>query len=287
MHRGWIPASTRRKAVIYGPDGDSHDDEHSSSSLAWLEESSSSTMVETVSAKCMPSLAKVACGFAPDGHEFRLQDIETVHVLEVDESHIELSAVLCENRGCVTVAVGVDFPHSCAGSVDDVLELCIIENLNELDGIATNKIRSMEWMEDNEEELLARGRLEKALTQKDNIEYPSWWVQPGSSSISEMPVECETIRSLLNEDDFQQEIRALSTKIIGGTTDAAFTVGKAGVAIVGPVGLILRAQAKHEGTLSEDDAVVLELPVRFAAQANSVDELRALVLELVDEVGIE
>ena len=280
---GWVSRSTYRNAITYGPDRDSYGDGYISPTLTWLDdEYSTPTIVEAVSEKCMPSLAKVACGFAPDGHGFRLQDIDSVYVVDVDESHIELSAVLCEDIECVTVAVDVDFPHACAG--DDGLELCIIDNMNELDGMATHKMRNLDWGHENEKGILAQGLIEKALIQNDQIGYPSWWIQPISTSLVGMPNECSTIRSLLNEEDFQQEIRALCTKVIGPSTDATVTVEKAGVAVVGPAGMILRGYARHGGMSPEDDGIVLEVPVPFDSEATSVDELRSLVLKLVEEV---
>ena len=283
----WTPrTSTYRQALVYGADGAQYDDESNAATLSWLDDDAdgSSSITDTVAEKFARSLAKVACGFQPAGHDFRLQDIETVDVLDVDESHIALSAVLCEARGCVTVAVDVDFPDSCVGSGDG-LEHCIVDNINKLDSIATERIRSMEWMDDNEEEVQAQERLGKALTQNSDVQYPDWWVHPAETALPDMPAECEMIRDLLNEDDFQMEIRAVAGREIMKRSEDKFTVQRAGVAAVCPAGIVIRVHAKEERTIAGDhDGLILEVPVSFPSRALSVDDLRALVLQLVDQV---
>jgi hypothetical protein len=108
---GWNSMTSRRSAIIYNPqDGISYQEERASPAL-YVDNGPVRTIANIVQdlSKDQADLAEMACAFAPMGHNLQLKDIEFVHVLNVGISHLDLSAVLCQNAGCITVAVPVIF----------------------------------------------------------------------------------------------------------------------------------------------------------------------------------
>jgi hypothetical protein len=278
-------AKTPLFATVYSPDG--HIEEY------YYEDSGSSgdtALAESLSQKYLSTLARLACAFAPDGHGLHLKDLDSVTVLTVDEDHIEISAILCDDGSCVSVAVPVNFPHPCGG-LDDMTE-CILENINELDHQAEGLISGVERKEASRED---DEKMSHVLINDENIEFPSWWVSP--SLIPGMAEECRSVRNLLNEKDFQPEIHSLASQALKESNEDGF-VEKVGVAAVGPAGLILRALAEevqnHHHPVkvmlpgpSNDIVNILEIPVAFRTEAANVEDLRASVLGTVASACVD
>ena len=244
------------------------------------------SLVESLSQKCLASLARLACAFAPPGHGIHLQDLETVNVLSVDETHIEINAVLCEAQGCVTVAVPVTFPHPCTleGDADNVTQ-CILDNIDELDHQAEGMLAELEWKETHFEEIQDHLRIHLALVDNDVMEHPSWWVFPNDSP--GMVGECQSVRELLNEADFQTEIKLLATQLIQDSEEE-YLVEQAGIAEVGAAGIILRAYVKQfRLDEEEDETKIVEIPFKFGEVATTVDDLRASVLGIIASCCLE
>jgi hypothetical protein len=271
--------------VIYGADGetrheDNSDISYSSRSSLYYEDAPVSTMatiIESLSSETA-ALARMVVAFAPKEHNLKLDDIQAVHVLNVDVSYIELSAVLCEQYDCLTVAVPVSFPRSCHAAAGpssslttglESLEDCVVENVVKLGELAEIKIRDIELG-------CPRTKVWKSLIQNDNIvDMPFWWVEPTSL----LRADCDSMRTLLNEDDFQAELQALAMKTISERSDEEYQVDQVGVAAVGPAGMFLRAHASGQ---------ILELPLGFpSGVAVDVEGLRGSVLDLVEQVEDE
>jgi hypothetical protein len=272
-------AKTPLFATVYNPDG-------------YIEEyyyedygsSGDTALAESLSKKCISALARLACAFAPAGHGLHLKDFDSVNVLTVDENHIEISAILCDDGSCVSIAVPVNFPHPCGG-VDDMAE-CILENINELDHQAEGLISEVERKEASRED---DEKMSQVLINDENIDFPSWWVSP--SLIPGMAEECRSIRKLLNEEDFQPDIHALARQALNESNEEGF-VEKVGVAAVGPAGLILRVLTEEAQNhpvkimavtmLPSNDIVnILEIPVAFRTEAANTEDLRASLLGTV------
>jgi hypothetical protein len=291
FYRGSV---TTRFAVIYGADGETHHEDNSkissyssssssSRSSLYYEDPASPAGVSPTMATIMDSLssetaalARMVVAFAPKEHNLKLDDIQAVHVLNVDVSYIELSAVLCEQYDCLTVAVPVSFPRSCQASAGpstttgvESLEDCIVENVVKLGELAEIKIRDIELG-------CPRTKIFKSLIQNDNlVDLPFWWVEPTSL----LRADCDSMRTLLNDNDFQAELQALAMKTISERSDDEYQVDQVGVAAVGPAGMFLRAHASGH---------ILELPLGFASGvAVDVEGLRGSVLDLVEQVEEE
>jgi hypothetical protein len=278
-------AKTPLSATVYNPDG-------------YIEEyyyedygsSGDTALAESLSKKCISALARLACAFAPAGHGLHLKDFDSVNVLTVDENHIEISAILCDDGSCVSIAVPVNFPHPCGG-VDDMAE-CILENINELDHQAEGLISEVERKEASRED---DEKMSQVLINDENIDFPSWWVSP--SLIPGMAEECRSIRKLLNEEDFQPDIHALARQALNESNEEGF-VEKVGVAAVGPAGLILRVLTEEVQNhpvkvmavtmLPSNDIVnILEIPVAFRTEAANTEDLRASLLGTVASACVD
>mmetsp|Transcript_7644 Transcript_7644/g.18886 ORF Transcript_7644/g.18886 Transcript_7644/m.18886 type:complete len:543 (+) Transcript_7644:96-1724(+) len=117
-----------------------------------------------------------------------------------------------------------------------------------------------------------------------NYIYPDWWTFP-SPLEKTLSDECDSMKSLLNEDDFATDRMQLSKQgqKYGNKESACdVVIQKSFVAIIGPAGIVMRTQQSNK---DEELNVVEELvPVRFVrgATAKSPETLRDLVLELVE-----
>lgn len=222
-------------------------------------------------------LARLAVAFAPPGHTLTLQDLEHVEVVCVDEQHIEIAAVMCEEE-CVSVLVPVSFPHSCANGS---LEECVLMELDELDEFAEVQISNMKAQEEEEE------NEDSLLCPLDRpCEYPTWWVKP--DGLTKMYDDCNLVMNLLNDDDFAYDLKALATRGMWeslGADGYDFEVKKAVVAEVGLAGIYLRAKAKK---IDEDGVRIIEIPIQYGGDLpHDTNSLRAAVLGTVASVHVE
>ena len=163
-------------------------------------------------------LARLAVAFSPPERTLTLNQIEKVDVICVKEDSIEIQAILCEHGGCVSLQVPVKFPNMCHSSSSSTtsqstsLEGCVMDNLDALDVTATSLIQVAEETKANHQ-----GHDQLLLLSNDdnnnNNNVPSWWVSPSSFIINDpttMTMECQHIQNLLNDDEFQSDIIALS-----------------------------------------------------------------------------
>jgi hypothetical protein len=303
-HRRLLQRLARKKidsslwARIYGPSGDVEEEEENENTNSLFSTSSSSSenknsaLMDFLSHDRITALARLAVAFAPPGHALDLRDVEHVQVLRVDENHIDIQAVVCEQDGCVTLQVPVTFPHPCFAG--DELQECIMGNLGELEVQAETFLRTIEWKESNYEEVEAEQREWQVLLATDDLHLPVWWVHPETR---EMSAECQSVRNLLNEEGFLAEIRALTEMALtesdavistddGHADTSNWTVEQAAVAAVGPAGLLIRAATQRFELFEEaENRRIVEVPVSFGATANNVSDLRAAVLGAVAAAG--
>ncbi len=237
------------------------------------------------------SLARLAAAFSPPDQSIKLEDITQIQVIQVSNTHIDLSAVVCDESQCVTILVPVSFQHDCDGSCDS--EACVLNNIDKLDVVAQRVLNQRSFGNSEEGEELLR-----ALNDSSNIQYPSWWIAPQSY---EMVAESQQIANTLNQDGFRSEIQALAKKGLEMTQDGhLFDIKRAVVCSIGPAGFYFRAIAiqKH-GSLSnshllDDDTssyTLLEIPFPFSEQQksriNDPVSLRSTVLEAASSIKSE
>jgi hypothetical protein len=271
--------------TIYGDDYYEEEEEASSASSA------AAQFMESLSQNCRASLSRLACAFAPPGHLLHPHDLESAHVLSVNDHQIDISAVLCEADGCIQVFVPVTFPRSCSDSPD--MEECILENIEELDHQAYSMIAQENYKVQNYEQVQDDERIYMALAEEPIADsMPLWWTFPQFTSAG-LDKECRNVKSLLNEADFRDEIQALATQELlvlyrrkeePVQVVAAVDVLKVAVAAVGPSGILLRAQIRQVDVQRESGERVsmVDLPVQFSQEAGTREDLRASVLGLVE-----
>lgn len=249
------------------------------------------------------TLAKLAVAFSPPERRIHLSDIETVQLLKIDDDRVEVEAVICDDDGCVTLFIPVDFPHSCRGLVGDSEEECIIENMEELQHVAEGRIVQLE--EGFELESLEREhpewRLDMRRPTKQEVRetLPTWWIVPEDADVPEwaskaLIEECELIRNLLNSGEFDDEIKELARDGLVFVEDGEmYEIEKAVVADVGPVGFCLRARAFLKSDMEDGVPVeskkrcIVELCWPFGGEpATDSSVLRSKVLGAVAAVSM-
>lgn len=219
-------------------------------------------------------LARLAVAFSPPGHNLKLKDLEHIEVVCLDESHIEIAVVMCEDE-CVSVLVPIYFHHICGL---DGLEECVLHELDELDEEAEIKISTMHAGEEDESWETAQ----KAYDCNEYI-YPDWWVTPDKFSM--LHNECKFIMNLLNEDDFKEDIKTLAlVEVWESLNGNGLEVHDAFVAEVGLAGIFIKARALIDG---EDGVKIIEVPVPFKGdEAVDADTLRTAVLGTVASIHV-
>mmetsp|Transcript_34212 Transcript_34212/g.50300 ORF Transcript_34212/g.50300 Transcript_34212/m.50300 type:complete len:328 (-) Transcript_34212:95-1078(-) len=213
------------------------------------------------------TLARLAAAFSPPERAIDLKDIENVNLICVSEKHIEIEAVLCEENDCVRLLVPIEFPHDCGNDASDtVLEKCVLDNLAYLDLEADSLVVNSETEEEDD----------VSLEELSNVfSYPSWWVSPEGND--DILVECDTVKRLLSDPEFQDATNALARKGLEALgIEDIYEINKAFIAAVGPAGLCLKARASSR---SDGEAVVLDVPLPFGGEPRLDPELiRAAVL---------
>lgn len=204
-------------------------------------------------------LAQIAIAYQPG---LKLEHIREISVGAVDETHIDLEALVCEDDTgrCVMLEVPVDFPTSCIGAEDT--SKCILDNIQQVsDFIKAEEEESELFLTDKT--LEERERLLKDVLSPKFIEYPNWWSMP-----IVLAGECNNLRTVLNDVECQPQLQRLFRK----NSSQARKIIRAGLVAVGPCGVILRAlDSKNQ---------LHEVPIAFLVPATDAERLRAAVLEL-------
>lgn len=211
-----------------------------------------------------------------------IRNIRDLHVIGLDGNHMDVAATVCEQESCVSLAVPLAFPHPCPdGNVvpeDDAtaFEQCVLDNIHELD-----ELNNQNPAQPVGQEQQATERHLEALRRTDNVELPSWWVHPGGEQ--QITDECNSLLRILNEDNFQVDIRNLAAAEAGFDNDYRSIVQWAAVVAVGPAGMVVRATVGHDR--DGDQLETVEIPIRFPETAQGSEQLRDAVLTAVEEKG--
>ena len=212
------------------------------------------------------SLARLAVAFSPPERALKLDQIERVDILCVSQKHIDIQAIICEDGGCVSLAVPIQFPKACDRGAH--LEGCVVGHLDTLDVSAATTLST-------------QGQL--SWDSNENVAYPNWWVSPTSY---DMIQECKNMCDILNDPEFQPEVLALVQEAastngvgIGATTDVK-------VIAIGPAGFHFKARANAMGSSTTVQLLDVFSPFGGTPRTTS-DDLRAAVLGTVATAGGE
>lgn len=265
-----------RQALIYGWDDDADDDMSPPVEMAFKYESElpqcsteGVAVAESISydPDRLGSLARLAVAFSPPERALKLDQIERVDILCVSQKHIDIQAIICEDGGCVSLAVPIQFPKACDRGAH--LEGCVVGHLDTLDvsAAATLSVDS-------------QGQL--SWENNDNVAYPSWWVSPISTGMIE---ECRNMCSILNEPEFQPEVLALVQEATLTTGVEIGTTIDAKVTAIGPAGFHFKVRTR---SLQSANVQQLDVFSPFGGTARTTsDDLRAAVLGIVATAGGE
>mmetsp|Transcript_35484 Transcript_35484/g.86018 ORF Transcript_35484/g.86018 Transcript_35484/m.86018 type:complete len:392 (+) Transcript_35484:95-1270(+) len=288
--------NTRLNAIIYGWDGEDSDETDTAATLipsymgiesevgidACPPEGLEVAMSLTQDRGRMGSFARLAAAFSPPERGIGIQDIEKVEVICVREDQIELEAILCENYGCVTLAVPIQFPTECGDNLDLG---CAIQNLDTLDIRAETIVSKMQAS--LEELSLENADLDELVELNDKMSFPNWWVLPADTpNAASLTKECESIQSLLNEAEFHSEIVALAqdgmekNANIGNTgwttkLTSDYQVQRAKVAAVGPSGICMKVAAIQQSQPGRGTQY-LDVAYPFSASVTPIQDATAL-----------
>jgi len=221
-------------AIIYGWDDDSNSIDQTSTQInnpLGFNDCDAHGMAVAESITLHPdkvgSIARLAVAFSDQA--LSLKEIEHVSIVCVKPTHMDLEAILCENLGCVSLAVPISFPQRCG---EDVLESCVLDYVEALDEETISRLLSKE-----EDQGFGPPELHAV------VAFPPWWVSPDQNT--ELVKECTFIRRLLNEDEFADDIKTVCQQQLSIISQGAMgaPVSRAVVSAVGPAGLLCRAQA--------------------------------------------
>ena len=244
------------------------------------------------------SLARLAVAFSPPDQRFNIEDINHIHIIEVTNDHIEISAVICDEADCLTLLVPISFPHDCGGSSSnigtteliDAIEECVLDNIFELD-VEAQEVLRQRHIEKHQEASDQQQELLNALYRSDDVQFPSWWIHPIGNDMVE---ECQKIKGILNQHGFQTQVKALTCNGLVYCDDGKmFEIHKAAVCAVGPAGFYFRAIAtkKEEFVKNQlaEEYTILDIPHKIFSSGGSrpisdASELRAAVLGAVASV---
>jgi len=252
---------------------------------------------------------RIACAFASAPHnQLTPELVRNAKLLRVGTTGIDVAVAVPASMGSpsadqlVQVLVTVGYPQSWSfekskGDDDEEQLRMLVQQIRILDGHATDRLSQrtagiaaarhdpfyyekmvveQQWME----------RLQEEADESDSL--PDWWktIAPQSSPL-ELVDECKLLKNLLNEDEFEDELRALFVKY----SDANVAVVRAAVSSIGSSGLYLKGRivAAKEDEPSETLSAVAVPYVRGTIDTNRIEfptanELREAVLVLVESV---
>jgi hypothetical protein len=274
-------------AVVYYPDGDdgpSLDDDVDY--LPNLDSPDLQTrhqdLADKLSSKHQAALGHLASAFSPAGHDIRLEQINSVRCSSVDNKHIEIEAILCDDLECNSLLVPVDFPKEClmgddGGSDSLTVEDCVIENIDVLERegeTALSQHNAAEKLEHVHYETLQSA---EALLRDAPLEFPDWWVPPNNKEDS----ACELLIELLNEEDMLDERIDLARRACNLLPNDDIKTVK--VQVVGPIGLLLKVKvgSRREG---DQGIITKEVSIKFPEGTCSI---REKMLELLSSVDVQ
>lgn len=202
-------------------------------------------------------LAHLASAFSPAGHSIKLENINSVVCTSLDNKHLDIEAILCDDSDCHSILVPVDYPNECPWDGDEDLlgfENCVMTNVEELDHDWEKRLPKDETCD----VLLSATKL----LQDAPVDFPKWWIP---ASTREDVAECELLRDLLNEDDMLYERVGLVQKA-DTTCSPLNSTGIESVTVlaVSPKGLLLKvATGETDGSI---------IPVQFVKGKCSIRE---------------
>lgn len=222
-------------------------------------------VVEKLSEKeRLASLARIACANSPDD-SLTLKNIDKVDVITVDGDHIDFSVLVCDGHECASIFVPVSFTNHC----DDDDEECILNNIMELD------TRAASFLHDEDVKMQIFSAVDdilmKELHDDSLIQFPEWW---HTMITRELMEEIRSTKTLINNDNFQDEVQSLSASLCRMIFDVdKVDVFKARISAINQQGFCMRAIVNMDSRLQ-----VVDLPFKFQKDVQDGSSLRNSIL---------
>lgn len=234
------------------------------------------------------TLARIASAFSPPGYMIDLTNINDVRCLNVDNTHLEIEAVVCDNNECSSLLIPVNFPQEC--NLEYELEECVLNNVEVLDKQGNELIQERTHVFGDETEAQKAYEVFKLISGSDYLQsnptaFPEWWVPPTSSDDI---AECDMIEKLLNEADWQLEMRGLCKQLLQDSSSDEVQLAR--VKAIGPAGMILEANVSLGGKSIDDfggvnNVAIVDVPVMFPGDGDATN-IREHVLNIVSSVNV-
>ena len=318
-----VTSSSALSALVYGTDGSVVGDdvfENPDDGVTRATDEEDNLLEELKISMDNPSVwNKIACAFAPPPHDrLTLELVRDASPVGYSDKSIDIAlAVPASAEGgaataaasqLVRVLVNVSFPQAWVfekdASKDEKLS-ALLGQIKVLEGLAEDRMsqqRSSGGLSRNDSGFYEKQIIEKQWKEKLEEEpaafgdgLPGWWatIAPPFAPL-EVREEAKLLKKLLNEDEFEDELRALFVK---HTKSYSPLVYRASVASVGSSGLFLKARVAattaETTTSSDDDDDIKEEQILVTASipynnppkdVKTANELREGVLLLVESV---
>ncbi len=254
----------------------------------------------------------IACAFAPPPHDRLTPElVQNASPVGVTENSIDIAVAVpaSEQGGAATAAanqlvqilVTVNFPQAWAlselGSKDEKVS-ALVGQVRVLEGLAGDRLSQQSSSggpsRDDPayyEKMVVAQRWKERLEEEPTSEtLPLWWtaIEPPFSPM-EIRDEAALLKKLLNEDEFEDELRALFVEH-GQLSSSNPIIYRASVSSVGSSGLFLKARvaAELDGNKNKDETeVVARASIPYSnppKEVTTTGDLREGVLVLVESV---
>mmetsp|Transcript_18095 Transcript_18095/g.26869 ORF Transcript_18095/g.26869 Transcript_18095/m.26869 type:complete len:330 (-) Transcript_18095:252-1241(-) len=220
------------------------------------------------------TLARLAAAFSKDS-SLKLENIRHVEILAVDNGHIDISAVVCDDETCVTILVPIDFLYTC--SDDCGREECILGNIFHLDELA------MKALEKQTAQISLDNDFLRDYYSQASIDYPWWWIgarEVGGSLTpnTDMVRACDDMKALLNNVSFEDEIKHFACRLVATQGHGSqHEVLQARVTAVGARGFCMRVLVVDERS-SQKQVSQVDVSYKFEHEISDASMLRSAVL---------
>lgn len=224
-------------------------------------------------------LALIAAAFSPRGYEINMAHINQIGCLTVDNRHLDIEVVVCDQGDCNSLLIPAHFKNECDMNDLGGLEDCVLKNVDILNRESEELVmaRKEETFEDSIGAQRALDVLSSLGSAPPKV-MPDWWIYPRLSEESE---ECDLIQDLLNGRDLEEMVRGLAMAI-ELQNESRNIVQSAIVRDIGPAGIVLQAQVED----MFKDVVLMEIPIPFASGPVELnDGLRSIRDEVLGMVS--
>mmetsp|Transcript_7489 Transcript_7489/g.18357 ORF Transcript_7489/g.18357 Transcript_7489/m.18357 type:complete len:489 (+) Transcript_7489:60-1526(+) len=251
----------------------------------------------------------IACAFAPPPHDKLTPElVQNANPVGVTENSIDIAvAVPASEQGVaaanqlVQILVTVSFPQAWAlpkNAFHDAKVEALLGQVRVLEGLAEARLSQQRNSSfpsrddpDYYEKMLIEQKWQRRLEEEIfSDSFPEWWtaIEPPFSPL-EFREEAALLKKLLNEDEFEDELRALFVEH-GKISSNSPLVYRASVSSVGSSGLFLKARVARESDVNKkqkETEILASAAIPYSnppKEVRTTGELREGVLVLVESV---